>query len=129
MKKPFPVPVRVHYSCAKCPAFCCTYTDIEVTKRDVERIARHFGLSVRKAQEKYTKMESTGKVRVMRHRTDKHFVTACMMLDQETRRCTIYEARPAVCRKYPDSSRCGYYEFLKFERSQQGDDEHVATTT
>ncbi|HUL57186.1 MAG TPA: YkgJ family cysteine cluster protein [Usitatibacter sp.] len=129
MKKPFPVPVRVHYSCAKCPAFCCTYTDIEVTARDLERLARHFGLSLSQAREKYTKMESTGKVRVMRHRSDKHFITACMMLDQETRRCTIYEARPGVCRKYPDSTRCGYYEFLKFERNQQGDDEHVATTT
>ncbi len=129
MKKPFPLPVRVHYSCAKCPAFCCTYTDIEVTKRDLERIARNFDISVRDAKAKYTKMESTGKVRVMRHRSDKHFVTACMMLDQETRRCTMYEARPAVCRKYPDSSRCGYYEFLKFERNQQGDDDHVATTT
>ena len=129
MKKPFPVPVRVYYSCAKCPAFCCTYTDIEVTKRDLERIARHFDLSVAAAKEKYTKMESSGKVRVMRHRSDKHFITACMMLDQETRRCTMYEARPAVCRKYPDSSRCGYYEFLKFERNQQDDEDHVATTT
>jgi Fe-S-cluster containining protein len=129
MKKPFPLPVRVHYSCAKCPAFCCTYTDIEVTKHDLERIARHFDLSIRDAKAKYTKMESSGKVRVMRHRSDKHFITACMMLDQETRRCTMYEARPAVCRKYPDSSRCGYYEFLKFERNQQGDEDHVATTT
>jgi Fe-S-cluster containining protein len=129
MKKTFPVPVRVLYSCAKCPAFCCTYTDIEVTKRDLERIARHFDISVSAAKEKYTKMESTGKIRVMRHRSDKHFITACMMLDQETRRCTMYEGRPAVCRKYPDSSRCGYYEFLKFERNQQGDNDHVATTT
>jgi len=95
----------------------------------VERLAKHFDMSVRDAKKKYTKMESTGKVRVMRHRNDKHFVTACMMLDQATRRCTVYEARPAVCRKYPDSSRCGYYEFLKFERNQQGDDDHVATTT
>ena len=40
MKKPFPVPVRVNYSCAKCPAYCCTYTEIEVTPRDIERLAR-----------------------------------------------------------------------------------------
>ena len=102
---------------------------IETSAFDIARIAKHFGVSTRKATERYTKFESTGKVRVMRHRSDKHFVTACMMLDQETRRCTIYEARPGVCRKYPDSSRCGYYDFLRFERNQQGDDEHVATTT
>src|SRR5262249_13292242 len=78
-KNPFPVPVRVQYSCAKCPAFCCTYTDIEVTQRDLARIARHFEISLKAAKDKYTKMESTGKVRVMRHRSDKHFITACMM--------------------------------------------------
>ena len=41
---------------------------------------------------------------------------------------TIYEARPGVCRKYPDSTHCGYYDFLKFEREQQGDEEIVAMT-
>ena len=128
MKKPFPIPVRVQYSCAKCPAFCCTYSDIPTTTRDVERLARHFGVSEREARERFTKMESKGRFRVMRHKKDKHFVTACMMLDQETRRCTIYEARPAVCRKYPLGARCGYYEFLKFERKQQGDDSFVALT-
>ena len=40
----------------------------------------------------------------------------------------VYEARPGVCRKYPESSRCGYYEFLKFERSQQDDPEFNALT-
>ena len=129
MTKPFPVPVRVHYSCDKCPAYCCTYTDIEVTSRDIARLAKHFDVSLREATVKFTKFESTGKVRVLRHRSDKHFATACMMLDQETRRCTIYDARPGVCRKYPDSSRCGYYEFLKFERNQQDDKDLVATTT
>jgi hypothetical protein len=32
-----------------------------------------------------------------------------------------------VCRTYPYGSKCGYYEFLKFERTHQGDDEHVPT--
>jgi hypothetical protein len=31
--------------------------------------------------------------------------------------------------RYPDTPHCGYYEFLKFEREQQGDPEFVATTT
>jgi hypothetical protein len=33
-----------------------------------------------------------------------------------------------VCREYPDAKRCGYYEFLEFEREQQGDDKFIATT-
>ncbi len=126
--KPFPVPVRVQYRCDKCPAFCCTYTEIEVTKRDVESLARHFSLGYAQAEERFTKPDAKGKIRMLRHRKDKVFDTACMFLDQDKRRCTVYDARPGVCRKYPDSSYCGYYEFLKFEREQQGDEELVALT-
>jgi Fe-S-cluster containining protein len=128
MKKPFPVPVRVNYSCAKCPAFCCTYAEIEITQRDIARLARHFDLSHAAAEERFTKSDAKGKIRMLRHRKDKIFDSACMFLDQEKRRCTVYEARPGVCRKYPDSSRCGYYDFLRFERTQQGDEEYVALT-
>jgi len=54
MKKPFPVPVRVHYSCKKCPAYCCTYSEIEVTRFDIERLARHFELTYRVAEARFT---------------------------------------------------------------------------
>lgn len=129
--KPFPIPVktqRVNYSCAKCPAFCCTYTDIEVSSRDIDRLARHFGLDYARAEARFTKWDSKKTKRLLRHKEDPHFVTSCALLDPETRRCTVYEARPAVCRKYPDSARCGYYDFLRFERGQQGDQAYIATT-
>ena len=67
-------------------------------------------------------------MRLLRHRKDKVFDSTCMFLDQDKRRCTVYEARPGVCRKYPDSLRCGYYEFLKFERAHQDDPDFVAVT-
>jgi Fe-S-cluster containining protein len=44
-----------------------------------------------------------------------------MFLNQETRGCSIYHARPAVCREYPDRTRCAYYDLLRFERIQQDD--------
>ena len=47
--------------------------------------------------------------------------------DTDERRCTIYEARPSTCRTYP-GGRCGYYDFLTFERNTQDDPEHVAGT-
>ena len=128
MKKPFPVPVRVRYSCDKCPAYCCTYSDIEVGVRDIERLAKHFGTTFAKAEARFTKMDSEGKVKILRHKKDKIFDTACQFLDQDKRRCTIYEARPGICRKYPATSSCGYYDFLRFERTQQGDEEYVALT-
>ena len=127
MKKPFPVPVRANYSCAKCPAYCCTYSEIEVSDYDVARLAKHFGISAKTAAERFTKTDNKG-TRMMRHRKDRIFDSACMMLDQEKRRCSVYDARPGTCRKYPETSRCGYYEFLKFERTQQGDEEFVALT-
>jgi uncharacterized protein len=126
--KPFPVPVRTNYSCHKCPGYCCTYDEIEVTKYDIARLARHFELDYATAEERFTKERKSDKARLLRHSKDKYFKTACMHLDQKTRRCTVYEARPGVCRKFPDTSRCGYYEFLKFEREQQGDPKFVALT-
>jgi hypothetical protein len=30
-----------------------------------------------------------------------------------------------VCRDYPNGSRCGYYDFLKFERKHQDDPDFV----
>jgi len=126
--KPFPVPVKSSYSCAKCPAYCCSYPEIEVTPRDIQRLAKHFGLDYAQAEERYTKSDAEGKLRLLRHRKDTVFATVCIFLDQEKRRCGAYDARPGVCRDYPESSRCGYYEFLRFERAHQDDPEFIALT-
>ena len=80
------------------------------------------------AEQRFTKPDAKGKARLLRHRQDRIFDSACMFFDQEKRRCKVYEVRPGVCRKYPDSARCGYYDFLSFEREQQGDEEYVART-
>jgi Fe-S-cluster containining protein len=128
MTKPFPIPVRVKYSCAKCPAYCCSYPEIEVTPRDIERLAKHFSLDYGQAEERLTKYDAKEKVRLLRHRKDRVFDSVCALLDQKTRRCTVYEARPATCRSYPESKRCGYYDFLTFERAHQGDPKFIALT-
>jgi Fe-S-cluster containining protein len=137
--KAFPIPVRAHaaahsagprvrYSCAKCPAYCCSYPEIEVTPRDIERLAKRFELPYAVAEERFTKLQPKEKVRLLRHRKDTVFATVCTFLDPQSRRCTVYESRPGVCRDYPDSSRCGYYDFLRFERTHQADAEFIALT-
>jgi Fe-S-cluster containining protein len=126
--KAFPIPVRNQYSCSKCPAYCCSYPEIEVTRRDVARLAKHLGLDFAQADARFTKYDAKQGVRLLRHRKDDVFDSVCALLDPKTRRCTVYEARPAVCREYPDSKRCGYYEFLKFERAHQDDPEFIALT-
>ena len=126
--KTFPIPVKAKYSCEKCPAYCCSYPEIEVTPRDIERLARHFGLAYEQAEERLTKHDAKEKVRLLRHQKDSVFDSVCALLDQKTRRCSVYHVRPRVCREYPDSKRCGYYEFLKFERAHQDDPEFIALT-
>jgi Fe-S-cluster containining protein len=131
--KPFPVAVRAakpkpRYDCLKCPGYCCSYPEIEVTPRDIERLAKHFDLKYAQAEEKFTKYDPKEKVRNLRHHKDEHFNTICMLFDRKARRCTVYEARPSVCRAYPDSPRCGYYDFLAFERAHQDDPEFIAVT-
>jgi Fe-S-cluster containining protein len=133
--KPFPIPVRAkpaqpraRYSCAKCPGYCCSYPEIEITPRDIERLAKRFELGYGEAEERFTKYDPKEKVRLLRHKKDKVFDTVCMFFDQKARRCTVYESRPGVCRAYPDSKHCGYYDFLKFERAHQADPEFIALT-
>jgi len=116
------------YDCLKCAAYCCSYTHIPTTKTDIKRLAKHYGVTEDQAKRKFTKKGDKENPRVLRHRDDEHFVTTCIFLDQETRNCTIYEARPKICREFPTQSRCGYYDFLMWEREVQDDPEWIATT-
>lgn len=116
---------RNFYNCAKCPAYCCSYPRIQATRKDIRRLAEHFGVSFEKARQKFTKKGEEKGERVLRHREDHVYESVCRFLDSETRNCTIYKARPGICRDYPGSTRCGYYDFLSFERRAQEDPEFI----
>ena len=120
-------PTRL-FNCLRCPAYCCSYPVIRLTKTDLRRLAKHLGMSLERTVDKFTKPDGNGKQRIMRHRKDEHFGSVCRFLDREKRTCTIYQARPKICRDFPGTRRCGYYEFLKFERDLLKDPDHVATT-
>lgn len=111
---------RTYYNCIECPAYCCSvYERVQVTPRDIRRLAKHFNITEEMAISRYTKVYE--KERVLRRKADPIFGQACQFLNPETRGCTIYHARPAVCRQFPDTTRCAYYDLLKFEKQQQGD--------
>jgi Fe-S-cluster containining protein len=115
---------RVYFDCSKCPAYCCSvYERVKVTKRDITRLAKHFGVTYEQARFRYTKLRDGE--RVLKRVEDVVFHETCTFLDQETRGCTIYHARPGVCRGYPGRPRCAYYDLLRFERQQQGDENVV----
>jgi Fe-S-cluster containining protein len=108
------------YDCDKCIAYCCSvYDRVQVTQRDIRRLASHFRILPEVATERFTKV--WGKERILRRKADRLFGQACMFLNQETRKCTVYDARPAVCHEFPTTSRCAYYDLLQFERTQQDD--------
>lgn len=115
------------YDCRKCPGYCCSYPIIPITRRDVERLARHFDVTFEVAARRFTK-SAPGRKYVLRRQEDEHFGRICRFFDTEKRQCTIYDARPSTCREYPTQKRCGYYDFLTFERSQQGDKAWIART-
>jgi Fe-S-cluster containining protein len=99
-----------------------------VTEDDVGVLAKHFGLDHAQARKRFTKKGDEDSPRVLRHKADEHFGTICRFLDSETRGCSVYEARPQICRDFPNRKRCGYYEFLVHERETQEDEEWVSTT-
>lgn len=120
--------LRVFYDCSNCPAWCCSYPRITVSDFDIRRLAKFIGISPREFKKRHTKKgEDDGEV-VLRHRADEYFGSACKFLDPETRRCSVYLARPRVCREYPGTGRCGYYDFLMSERNRHEEDDWVATT-
>ena len=119
---------KPQFNCIKCPAYCCSYAEIGATDNDIKRLAKHFGMDPEKARKKFTKKSQDGKSRILRHQKDEHFGTICQFIDTETRRCTVYEARPYICRAFPGTHRCGYYDFLSFERRMLEDKEHISTT-
>lgn len=112
------------YDCSKCPGFCCSYPIIEITERDIDRLARHFDIAPSLARARFTKTDH-GMKRLLRRKADPLLGRVCRFLDTATRRCTVYSARPSTCRAYPDAPRCGFYDFLKFERAHHDDPEHV----
>ncbi len=117
----------VRYDCSQCPGYCCSYPRIEVKAKDVARLAKHFGIGVSEAERRFTRIYKSdeGNERILKHHKDTVYGSICRFFDRDERRCTIYKARPGVCRAYPDGPKCGYFDFLKFERKHQGDADFI----
>lgn len=111
------------YDCSKCPGWCCSYERIRVTPEDIDRLATHFDSSTKEIKDNC--LERHGKDLYLKHREDPIYKSICVFFHRTERRCMVYESRPAVCHKYPWGKRCGYYDFIKFERDMMGDKEFI----
>lgn len=127
MRESLDMTPRRDYHCSRCPGYCCSHPRIAVSDNDLDRIAAHFGIPRSVARKRFSYRYRTREADewVLRHKQDHVYRTVCRFFDSDARRCTIYAARPYVCRRYPYGHRCGYYCFLRFERRHQGDEDFV----
>lgn len=86
--------------CTRC-ANCCKTMGVILDAADVDRIARHLGLSIDEFEERYVERdeEQPAVVRIRQR--------PCPFLGADDR-CTIYEVRPTVCREYPHTDKEGF---------------------
>ncbi len=92
--------------CNYCPGYCCYRLEGSVlllTPFDIGRLAHHFGISDREVRLRYMETRNTFKVR-----EDGSCIFQAQ--DRMVRRCTIHEARPTQCRKFPYGKPCPYLE-------------------
>lgn len=107
------------YNCNDCVAYCCGYPIIEVKPPDIRRLARHFGVSPEQAKADWTEQENN-RVRKLKQREDKKVgAPTCIFLNQKTRQCSVYYARPQICRDHP-GDRCEWYDRQLFESIANG---------
>ena len=79
--------------CTQC-ANCCRMATAKVTERDIDRLARHFRLKPSRIAADYV-VESEEEGAILR----RHENGECVFLSGNL--CTVYEARPDVCQRYP----------------------------
>jgi uncharacterized protein len=85
--------VHDEIDCRSC-AQCCRVTEVDLTERDVEHLAKLLGASKQRFLHEYTMQSDDGKL--ILNRTDE---AGCVFLDGND--CTVYESRPADCDRFP----------------------------
>ena len=115
------------FDCNRCAGYCCSHERIAVSDHDISRLAKHFRISNPAARKRFTFHYKTKTIdeQLLRHHKDTVYKSVCRMFDRKLRQCTVYAARPNVCRKYPYGNTCGYYNWVKFERNFHGDENFV----
>jgi Fe-S-cluster containining protein len=85
--------IEEQIDCTTC-ANCCKVATAVVSERDFERLAKHLRISRERFVAEYT-MESEEEGRILKRTGEE----GCVFLDGTA--CTVYEARPDTCRRFP----------------------------
>jgi uncharacterized protein len=85
--------IEEQIDCTQC-AECCRVATVAVSKRDVEHLARYLRITPGEFETRYT-MENEVDGRILRWTKE----AGCVFLEGNT--CTVYEARPGNCERFP----------------------------
>lgn len=81
--------------CGQC-ANCCKVMRPTYNRADIDRIAKHVGMTSQEYCDKYLGQDPTRDI--MNRKSPCHFL-------DKNNRCTIYEIRPLSCRRFPNTQR------------------------
>ncbi|HTS66634.1 MAG TPA: YkgJ family cysteine cluster protein [Candidatus Acidoferrales bacterium] len=84
--------IEEEIDCTVC-ANCCRVATVRVSDRDIERLARHFGVTRTEFITEYVTL-SDEEGRILRRNEG-----GCVYLEGNA--CTVYEARPDTCSRFP----------------------------
>ena len=84
--------IEAEIDCTAC-ANCCRVTEVGITAKDVEKLAKFVGASEREFMEQFTALDNSGAVILKRNES------GCVFLQGNL--CSVYEARPQNCANFP----------------------------
>jgi uncharacterized protein len=84
--------VHDQIDCRQC-AECCRVTDVPLAERDIQKLSHFLGLSEKLFLDKHTARDEDG-VLILRRNAQ-----GCEFLEGND--CTVYEARPGNCERFP----------------------------
>lgn len=95
-----------HIDCLSC-ANCCKTTGPLFTGKDINRLARHFGLRPAEFIDQYLRVDEDGDF-VLKS-------VPCPFLGEDNY-CSVYEVRPKACREFPHTDRNRMHQILELTR-------------
>jgi uncharacterized protein len=84
--------IEAEIDCTAC-ANCCRVTEVGITDKDIEKLAKFVGTSEREFVEQFTALDGSG-ARILKRNEG-----GCVFLEGNL--CSVYEARPVNCANFP----------------------------
>jgi Fe-S-cluster containining protein len=84
--------IEAEIDCTAC-ANCCRVTEVGITEKDIEKLAKFVGVSESEFVEQFTALDNSGAIILKRN------TGGCVFLEGNL--CSVYAARPLNCANFP----------------------------